>query len=406
VFTYQSGAVKFTCDEIKDNERELLYEGTPLHFPETFFSFQDKGNPPFAQQRDEIKFNSEIIIICKKIFDTVKEMHDKKIEVRYSSLLVARLYEVFEGYWVDVLLSQNRDRIGIKFWRKVIEITKNWQKDHPEIFIHLGTPYYFLAENYLMVGDLDSAFAYLHEATNIDKKTWQWKYPDHMGSYCLSKLLDKPQSQMNYIVRDLRTELLIFIGIFNERYSDFNIQDFDDKFLRNENELLDMGYFFAYTFFSIVQSKRNAILESSENSFSKLRSLDIIFNLCLIIDEILKNNFLRNETDQNKRTISYSIEKLCIKMNWTNSYQLMKHWENNGKFDLGHMDKIIQMLLLKNENFDGKDIEKEVFTMMLVYVLRNYGAHNLNQHSIVVEKYNEIITELMMALFISVKSIF
>lgn len=324
MFVYQTEIIKFTCHEANDSNRELIYDGKPLSFPYTFFTFQETDNLPFDQKRDEISFNPKVIATCEKIFDTVKEMYEKKIDERYSSLLVARLYEVLAGYWIDVLLSKNRDRLGIKFWRKVIEITRNWQKNNPGVFIHLGTPYFFLAENYLMVGDLDSAFAYLHEATNIGKKTWQWKYQDHMGSYCLAKLLDKPTSQMNYIVRDLRTELLILIGIFNDRYSSFNIQEFDNKFLRNESELLDMGYFFAYTFFCIVQNKRNATLESSENNFSKLRSLDIIFNLCLIIDEILKNAFLKNETDPNKKTMSYGIEKLCNEMNWVNSYQLSR----------------------------------------------------------------------------------
>ena len=210
---------------------------------------------------------------------------------------------------------------------------------------------------------------------------------------------------MNYIVTDVRSELQKYIINFNHNYGEFSLKEFDDKFLRNEHEFLNLGYFFTYTFFSIIQNQRNAELESEENNFSQLRSLDLIFNLCLIIDEILKKSFLRDETNPEKTTMSYSIEKLCLKNQWVNSYDLRNFWKTQNKFSKYVTEPIITMLLEKTETFNDQPIEKEVFTMLLVYVLRNYGAHNLNQESIIVKDYSKIINELIMALFISVKSI-
>ena len=93
--------------------------------------------------------------------------------------------------------------------------------------------------------------------------------------------------------------------------------------------------------------------------------------------------------------MAYSIEDLSQLKSWTNTYELINYWKNNGKFDLDQPNQIIQMLLDKTEMYNGNPIEKQTFTMILAYVLRNYGAHNLNQESIVVEKYEGIIKELM-----------
>ena len=133
--------------------------------------------------------------------------------------------------------------------------------------------------------------------------------------------------------------------------------------------------------------------------------MNLIFNLCLIIDEILKDTFLKNETNPRKKTMAFSNEQLSLQRSWTNTHELIEYWKENGKFDLSNPSTIIQMLLDKTETYDGNPVEKQVFTMIFAHVLRNYGAHNLNQESIVVEKYDEIINELMMALIISIDSI-
>lgn len=406
MFEYKHDGIYFRCHEKSDGDRELKIDNNILNFiDKKYFLYKESNNEPFDPKRDNIIFDPLIKKICFRIFDVVKKMYDENIEERYSSLLVARLFEAFAGYWANVLLSKNQDRIGIIFWKKVLAIVKEWREKNPNVFIHTGTPYYFLAENCLMVGDLDSAFTYLHDANFIDQQSWQWKYPDHMGAYCLAKLLDKKNSQMNYIVQDLRKELMTFMAIFNSEYGIITLDDFDNKFLRNEKELLEIGYFFTYTFFCIIQNKRNEALKPQENNFLKLRSLDLIFNLCLIIDEILRDTYLKNETDPSKTTISYGIAKLCDERRWTNSYKLIKHWESSGKFDDSHSDKIIELLLAKTETYQGNPVEKQVFTLILAYKLRNYGAHNLNRESIVIQKYDEIVRELMFGLFISVLAI-
>lgn len=406
MFEYRNGKIIFQADEVSDTAGTLFYDGQVLDFESSdYFSFNEQMGNAFDPNRSEITFADKVYNICTDIFETIKKMQNERIERRYCSLLAARLYETFAGFWKRKLLMRNFDLIGVKYWRKVLEITKDWQKNNSNIFIHTGTPYYFLSENYFMVGDLDSAFVYLHNALKIDQQTWQWAYPGHIGAYSLAKLIDDRRTQMNYLTKDLRNELIKFITKFNANYKTLSIEDFDRKFLKNENAFQILGYFFTFTFHTIIHNQRNMLLEIPENYFLKIRSLDIIFNLCLIIDKILMNVFLSNETDLKKKTISYGIVELCKHNGWTNSYKIWKKWLKQGVVDEYDADKNIRVLLCKTKKCDGNIVEKEVFILLLAYYLRNYGAHNLNEESIVIEKYEEIIEELLMAFFFSVESI-
>lgn len=405
MFEYKTERVSFVCHESNDVTRQLLLDGKKLDFVNSDYFTIKENSDPFDPNRGEIDFSPDITNICHEIFNTIKKMHTEKIDRRYYSLLASSLFESLASYWKWKLLARNLDRIGIRFWRKILHITKEWQKENQSIFIHTGTPYYFLAENYFMVGDLDSAFTYLHNALKIDEQTWQWNYEGHIGAYSLAKLIDDGRTQMNYLSIDRRNELNKYILQFSKQYKPFTIEEFDRKFLKNERDYHFLGYFFTYTFHVIVHNQRNAVLETSENYFSKLRTLDILFNLCLIIDKILENIFLKNESDPNKRTISFGIAELCKNRQWVNSYKFMKFLEETEILDKNYTEKNIPILLSKNEQYEGRSVEKEVFTMLLVYYLRNYGAHNLNEMSIFVEKYDEIVNELMMALFLSVDAI-
>jgi len=406
VFEYKTERVSFVCHETSDLIRQLLFDGKTLDFVNgNYFTIKEDNNDPFDPNRDRIEFSPEIECICYEIFNTIKKMHDDRVDRRYYSLLAASLFELLASYWTRKLLARNLDRIGIRFWRKILRLTKEWQEKNPSIFIHIGTPYYFLAENYFMVGDLDSAFVYLHNALKIDEQTWQWNYEGHIGAYSLAKLIDDRRTQMNYLSLSIRDELSKYILQFSKQYKPFTIEEFDSKFLKNEKDYHFLGYFFTYTFHVIVHNQRNAVLETSENYFSKLRTLDILFNLCLIVDKILENIFLKNESDPNKRTISYGISHLCDQKRWVNSYEFMKSLEQKGILDKNDAEKSIPVLLSKTEQYDGKNVEMGVFTLLLSHHLRNYGAHNLNERSIIVEKYDEIVNELMMALFLAVDAI-
>jgi len=61
--------------------------------------------------------------------------------------------------------------------------------------------------------------------------------------------------------------------------------------------------------------------------------------------------------------------------------------------------------LKKKEKYEGNSLPKEVYTLMLAHYCRNIGAHSLNENSFFVTHYQKIINELIMGLFLAIKSI-
>lgn len=402
MFEYTHNGISFKCHETMDGNKALLFNGQPLNFLDgEYFSFQDPVLP-FNANKDEIEFSPEIKEICFKFFDTVKKMYEDGVDERPSSILVATLFEKFAGYWKHTLLCHHREKIGIKFWKTVLGYVNEWKLDNPDIFIHTGTPYYFLSENYFLVGDYDSAFTYLHNAIQIDKQSWQWNYEGHIGAYSLAKMIDDPRTQMNYFTQDIRTELIKYLEEFNSEYDCLTINEFDNKFLKNEDKYDVIGYFFTATFYTIIHNQRNSRLETNENYFSKVRSLDMIFNLCIIIDKILQKRFFQ-ETEI--ADIFQGISKLFEINQWVNYRELNLNWKNQGKFDESKPEISIPLFLQKQEKYSNQDLPKGVFVMLLSHYCRNLGAHTLNDKSVFVENHEKIINDLMMALFYCVKSI-
>jgi hypothetical protein len=72
-----------------------------------------------------------------------------------------------------------------------------------------------------------------------------------------------------------------------EFMSKFSITDLDSKFLRNP-DLSDIAYFLVYNLLYLFSIRNYSDIELIQNEFSRLKALDIFFNLCLIIDETLK----------------------------------------------------------------------------------------------------------------------
>lgn len=401
MFEYECDGIYFRCHEEIDSNRELRVDNEIDFIHANFFSYSESGNYPFDPKRVDITFDPTITKICYRIFGAVKKMYSEGITERYSSLLVARLFEKLAGFWSS-LLSKNQDRVGIVFWRKILLIVQEWKKENHDVFIHTGTPYYFLAETYFLVGDFDSGFTYLHNALKIDEQSWQWNYDGHIGAYSLAKLIDDPRTQMNFLTKDIRNELIKYIQKFSDEYSLFTIDELDKKFLKNEDRYHILGYFFTVTFYIIIHNKRNAQLETPENYFSKLRSLDMIFNLCLIIDKILKRRFFESTEE---KTIQDGISELCGLNIWVDYNKLLSDWRNQKKYDEANPEKTIPLLLNKKELYGQNHLPKGEYAMMLSHYCRNLGAHTLNEKSIFVEYHDQILNDLMMALFFSIKSI-
>jgi hypothetical protein len=142
---------------------------------------------------------------------------------------------------------------------------------------------------------------------------------------------------------------------------------------------------------------------------SPLPGLDVFLNLTLIIDEVLKVVYRKNNNGNlrnNKHAISDSILWLCDRHGWMNSVDLSTYWGSQYlNLNDSDPDIVVPKLLTKLDTYKGNSIPREVLTLLIAYKFRNYGAHNLRQQNTVVTRYEEIIRNLLFSLFISIENL-
>jgi hypothetical protein len=312
------------------------------------------------------------------------------------------------------LLKKGHDTIGTLFWQEILSITNKWEKTSG-IEVHKGTPYFFLAENYLLLGDRDLAFTYLYNALQDDKMlgnlTNSINYPKTAPSYLTGTMNPNQNNQMYYLVAELRTKLSEYIFLFNNRYprpQPFTILDFDVKFLAND-DLVDIVTFFVFNFLYLADLEKNTRPILLKNQFSRLKAMDTIFNFCLVIDETLKYAESKKVSITHNHYISDGILWLvCDYQRWMTRDNLTDFWGsnhldlNNTKIDL---EQIIPRLLAKNEIYKNKNVRGEIFDLLLVYKLRNYGGHNIKEQKTLTNDHDDIINGLFFSLFLCVEAI-
>jgi hypothetical protein len=85
-----------------------------------------------------------------------------------------------------------------------------------------------------------------------------------------------------------------------------------------------------------------------------------------------------------------------------NKIDLQNFWKGNLNVKNAEPDNMIPKLLSRNEKYNGNPVRKEVFTLLIAYNLRNYGGHNINQQHVLTSKFDEIIEQLLMSLFLCI----
>jgi hypothetical protein len=236
-------------------------------------------NLPFELSSRNIVLNPLIEMICNNIFLTVEQIKLMKKDEDLALSFTNYLFERLADYWSLDLLKNGKDMTGISFWQAILEITKKWENSNINgVKIHKGTPYYFLAENYLLVGNRDLAFVYLfsaiNEDRNIGKSVPTLKYPKESPAFLTATMNKSPYQHMRFIIKRTRNLLNDYITSFHinlPSHSSFSLDDFDTKFLENDS-LLDIVAFFVSNFMYLYDFNQATKTENWQNDFSRLRS--------------------------------------------------------------------------------------------------------------------------------------
>ena len=319
------------------------------------------------------------------------------------------------------LLHEGKDSLGISLWQNLLSIIYDWESNNKPFKIHKGTPYFWLAENYLLLGDRDLAFFHLYNAIEEDldlgRRVPDFDYPKSSPAHLTATMRENKNNQMYYIVKSLRNKIACYIDEFNNQYRKststfFTLQEFDCKFLANE-DLRDIVYFFVFNFLLLYDMQKDLKAIQLKNGFARLKILDIVFNFCLIVDEILKYANKRGRPgsmstfEKSDYTIANGIIWLiCDHHGWMEKNLLTRFWGKHGiNINKTEPDVIIPKLLEKKLYYNGNPLRAELCELLISYKLRNYAGHNIRQKSILSDRLEEIIKSILFAIFISVESL-
>jgi hypothetical protein len=112
---------------------------------------------------------------------------------------------------------------------------------------------------------------------------------------------------------------------------------------------------------------------------------------------------MRSNKKPKNGTIYGGIIWLLESRRWITKSQL-NTFLSNEKLNVrnGKPNVIIPKLLSMSKRHNKIPIRKEIFTLLIAYNLRNYGGHNIRQQYVLTSKFDKIIEQLLMSLFLCI----
>jgi len=389
------------CSPVKVTWRPDDHVGTITHKGESLSKVIRKRGQRVEIGLHYLKFPYKL---CQTINDLLYSIASlPRTEKRKKMNLAIQIFKHFEKVPESFDLKKME-----MFWRGIIIMVWRWEDSHEEIY--KGIPYYLLARTYLGFGDIPSAYMCFFTALEEDKKNCSYIQENFRDrpAYLTTSLVDDDGNPLyRSVVLSLRSELQGFINSYNKRTSsDFTIQDLDKKFLQAD-PLEDAKRFFVANFHEISHLRWLNFSRMMKNDYSKLKTADTLFNIALIIDQVLEYRFLKNRGKMDKN-MANAIYHLALHLGWTTTKNspdvstFLKKIEPN--LNRGSPDTIIPTLLDGTATYDGDPLNARMRAIFAAYHLRNYGGHNIRGSDILINRYGEILDAVMDAFFVSIQA--
>ena len=282
-----------------------------------------------------------------------------------------------------------------KIWSSALQIAYEWEKENAGERVHKGSPYHFLGITYLLFGDLAKGFLHIHQALEEDKKTQNKDCPHTPGYYFVT---------LNYDQSVYGQDLLKIIAAFVEekltqyrqdRNGSLAIAEFKRKFLEKET-MVDTIFSFVYSIFNLYKLEKGVNKEFVQSDFASLLETNLIFDLCLVIDLIIK-------TADSKQYFAEHFDYMASQSLLT--VNTAKAREANDKFKADFGRTLVELL---SGTFTFADNSKPTpleTDLLVVYGFRNYSAHSIESQKVIYEKFLEIIQRVLNALFFVIEKL-
>jgi hypothetical protein len=205
-----------------DSVASLTYRGDSLtDVRQAAFASVSFGPP--------VKFTSPQVQIINGLFNAIGALpnFERKKKIYLATYIFERLN--FQAAVPNPWLTS-------WVWRAILDITWRWEGAHENI--HKGTPYYFMGENYLQMGDVASAYICFYNAVEEDKISYPMlgKNFKTAPAYLTVSLIDDPNNRLHQtVVMQLRSYLESFLQEYRtDLGGKLTLTMFDNAFLKEE----------------------------------------------------------------------------------------------------------------------------------------------------------------------------
>ena len=355
-----------------------------------------------------IIFNQNVWTVTTTIFETIKQMKmagNNKLAVHTADYLFNRFAGIYKKYRDKKLIIHSAHVIT-----QLLEKIWSWETANFPAKIHKGTPFYFLADSFAKMGDWDSAFTFVFNSISQDKLAFintsrplnYKKSPAYMYATLVN---NKHNFFYEPHIKDIRKWLIA--NLFEYRkFSGINLsyKDFESKFLRND-DLEEIVFLFVYQIQYILRNPLK-ITSLRDNAFNRLRNLNMLFTLCLIVDKVLEYRY-RSLPMEKRKSLGKNMFNFFNEKNWLNgeknSSAICQTLLEGGTDFHRNPNLIIPKILSGNIIYHWNLILEETGPLLMVWYLRNYGAHKMKGQRILISEFPNIIKFVIYALFSSLQ---
>jgi hypothetical protein len=343
-----------------------------------------------------------------EVFGAIRKFDEQDSKYELSAAFANYYFGFFAGQ-SQSLYSQGNAVGAIAATGMPCVVVWQWEGKNDPYVIHKGTPYFFLGRDYLLASNVDSAFLMIHNAIEEDKRNHKRLGLDFRTSpaYSVASLnFNMKDNAMLSEVTNMKMRLDEFIKTHNGRTkSQFHYSTLDSKFLRNLS-LEDTEFFFVYCLACMMNIERLKHPKLLSNSFTRLRNVDILFNLSLVVDKVLQE--ICGKKFISERVFELLKTKKIVSEQDFEDFTSALSYDDGSDFHAASDDpeKAIPKLLACQVEYHGKSVSPLMASMLAAWNLRNYGAHSIGGgQTITTGRFPETVDILLSALFFAVDSL-
>lgn len=353
--------------------------------------------------------HKKIRYVSEQVFDETANAYQAN-RYGFGSAFVDHFFNSFSIMWRNL-----RDLRFFKYatapWILACDLVTDWENRNRPIKIHKGTPFYFLGRTYIENGELDLGFNFIYSAIAEDERLS--RNTGNPGSYVkapafMYATLDDDRHNLMY---DYVLQLRRLIEEYLHNYgsvistSTLDMSEIDRKFLKN-NSQKNAVFWFVYLLQYLEKRRRMKRslpkLDVYKNDFAKFNNLDMIFSLCLVIDEVLRSRF-------NQEYFGGNIAALARPKNWLSAGIRLRTLTDSLGITRGRRtlnpDAWLPNGLRLSWTFSGQRLDPGLQFLLIALGLRNYGGHNLAGQQILSDEFDKIVEKLVFALFLGIEEL-